>query len=272
MTASFRGASAESLAALTDELGGAVAGSPETATSVAGELFSVSQTLRSEGALRRFLTDASLPAEAKTGLVGQVLGGKVSETTLSVVRTAVSRRWTSAGDLPDALEHAGVVAAVKGAGDQAGRLSDELFGVAETIKSAPELRDALSDPARTLEDKTTLVRSLLDGKALPATVTLVVQSLAGTHRTVGVALAEYQKVAAQVQEQGVATVRVARDLTGAERDRLADLLSRQYGRPVHLNLLVDPTVLGGIRVEIGDDVIDGTVSSRLDDARRRLAG
>ncbi len=41
---------------------------------------------------------------------------------------------------------------------------------------------------------------------------------------------------------------------------------------MHLNLVVDPTIIGGMRVEIGDDVIDGTVSSKLDEARRRLAG
>ena len=82
----------------------------------------------------------------------------------------------------------------------------------------------------------------------------------------------HQKVIADVQAQAVATVRVARPLPDAEVDRLAAALTAQYGRPVHLNLLVDPSVLGGIRVEIGDDVIDGTVSSRLDDARRRLVG
>ena len=53
---------------------------------------------------------------------------------------------------------------------------------------------------------------------------------------------------------------------------MSGVLARQYDRPVHLNVVVDPEVIGGIRVEIGDDVIDGTVSSRLDEARRRLAG
>ena len=68
-------------------------------------------------------------------------------------------------------------------------------------------------------------------------------------------------------------MRVARDAGDAEdAQRLQDALARQYGRPVHLNVVVDPEVIGGIRVEIGDDVIDGTVASRLDDARRRLAG
>jgi F-type H+-transporting ATPase subunit delta len=70
----------------------------------------------------------------------------------------------------------------------------------------------------------------------------------------------------------VATVRVARELSDADRLRLQTSLAAQYGRDVHLNVVVDPEVLGGIRVEIGDDVIDGTVASRLHDARRKLAG
>ncbi|WP_435742176.1 F0F1 ATP synthase subunit delta [Nocardioides sp. SYSU DS0663] len=271
MTSSFRGASADSVAGLVEELPQVVP-SADSASTVADELFSVSQTVRAEGSLRRFATDVSVPAEAKAGLVRQVFGGKVSEATLTLVASAVGRRWTAGRDLADALEHLGVVSAVRAADDQAARLSDELFAFSQTVKDNPALRDALSDPARTLEDKAGLVRSLLEGKAHPATVVLAIQSLAGTHRTVGVALAEYQKVAAEAHGRGVATVRVARELSDDERGRLAGALSRQYGRPVHLNLLVEPALLGGMRVEIGDDVIDGTVSGRLDDARRRLAG
>lgn len=273
----LRGASADSFAALEEELETRVSDSSESsgASALAGEMFGVAATLRSEGALRRFLTDASLPTEAKTGLVGQVFGERLSKPGSTLLASAVGRRWTRPGDLTHALEHLGVVAHVKSAGDGsdgAGRLSDELFGFARLLKDNAELREALSDPARSLADKQGLVRSLLGGKALPATTALVEQSLAGTHRTVSVALEEYQKVAAEVHGQGVATVRVAAALSDAETQRLSDVLSRQYGRPVHLNLLIDPSVLGGIRVEIGDDVIDGTVSSRLDDAGRRLAG
>ena len=68
------------------------------------------------------------------------------------------------------------------------------------------------------------------------------------------------------------TVRSARPLTDSDRARLEKALSAKYGKAVHTNVVVDPDLLGGIKVEIGDDVIDGTVSSRLDDARRRLAG
>lgn len=272
MTSDFRGASADAVATLTGELEASVSGSPESASRVAEDLFEVAQTLRAEGALRRFATDASVPTEAKTGLVGEVLGGKVDDASLALVRSAVSRRWTGSRDLADALEHLSVIATVRSASGDSARLADELFAVAQTVKDNPELRDGLSDPARSVADKARLVDDLLAGKALPATVVLVKQSLHGTYRTVGVALGEYQKVAASVAGENVATVRVARALSEADERRLADVLSSQYGRPVHLNTIVDPDVLGGIRVEIGDDVIDGTVSSRLDDARRLLAG
>ena len=82
----------------------------------------------------------------------------------------------------------------------------------------------------------------------------------------------YQKVAAEVRGQGVATVRVARRSPRPSATGWPRALARTYGREVHLNVIVDPDVIGGIRVEIGDDVIDGTVSSRLDEAGRRLAG
>ena len=113
---------------------------------------------------------------------------------------------------------------------------------------------------------------LLENRILPATSRLVEQSLTGTHRTVAAALATYQQVAASVHGQRVATVRVAHPLSDADRQRLTDALSRQYDRQIHLNVVVDPDVLGGIKVEVGDDVIDGTVANRLDDARRSLAG
>ena len=87
-----------------------------------------------------------------------------------------------------------------------------------------------------------------------------------------VALETYQKIAAEHRRRLVATVRVARELGPEDAQRLQDALARQYDRPVHLNVVVDPDVIGGVRVAIGDDVIDGTVSSRLDDARRQLAG
>ena len=263
----MRGASADAYAAAAEVL-------PRTGDTgrVAQDLFGVADLVRSEPSLRRVATDASIDGKAKAELLRSVLSDKVSSEALDVVTTAVAQRWSAGRDLGDALEQLGVVAAVRSTGSEVGRLEDELFAVGQLVQANPGLRDALSDPARNREDKAGLIKGLLGDKVLPATVTLVQQSLSGSHRTVTVALDAYQKVAADVRGQGVATVRVARPLTDADRQRLAGALERTYGREVHLNVVVDPGVIGGIRVEIGDDVIDGTVASRLDDAGRRLAG
>jgi F-type H+-transporting ATPase subunit delta len=267
----LRGASSEALAALTGQLDAATSSRTAAAT-LGDELFTVSRLFRTEAGLRRFATDASLPAEAKQGMVREVFAGRLGGTTEGLLTDAVGRRWTLSRDLPDVLERLSEIAVVRSAGAKAGRVTDELFELSQVIDGDPELRDALSDPARSVDDKADLLGSLLDGKALPATVTLAKQALAGTYRTMTNALATYRHVAAETQGEVVATVRVARPLAAADRQRLTDILSRQYDTTVHLNVLVDPDVIGGIRVEIGDQVIDGTISSRLDGARRALAG
>jgi F-type H+-transporting ATPase subunit delta len=266
----LRGASAEALADLGERLG-----SPATlaeAATTGDELFSVSQLLRADAALRRVATDASLPAEARQGLARQIFEGKVGDASLAIVESAFGHRWTSQRDLSDVLERLSEVATARSAGAKADRLTDELFGVGQLVATNPELRDALANPGRSVDDRLALVEAVLGDKVLPATVTLTKQALAGTYGTLTAALEVYRAVVADTVGEGVATVRVAQPLSEAERDRLRTALSRQYGREVHVNEVVEPEVIGGIRVEIGDDVIDGTVAGRLEDARRRLAG
>ncbi len=271
VTRGFRGGSAEAVVALTGQLRSELT-DPALAAAVGEDLYAAATVLRREGTLRRFATDASVPADARAGVVADLFRGKVGEqVSLDLLTAAARRRWTAGRDLPDALEQLSVVARVIASGDP-GRLSDELFAFAGTVQDNPELRDALSDRTRSPEERATLVDSLLGGKVLPATLALAKQALGGSYRTVTVALDDYGQLIAAAAEERVATVRVARPLTEADERRLQAALSRQYGREVHLHVVVEPEVLGGIKVEIGDDVIDGTVSSRLDDARRRLAG
>jgi F-type H+-transporting ATPase subunit delta len=273
MSGTLRGASAESQAALVEGVNAAIDNGGD-GNRIAEDLFAVAQLLSTQASMRRILTDPSRPGEAKAQLVRQLLGGKVDDAAVELVAWAVSRRWAGTRDLGDALEHLGVIAVVKAA-DASGegdRLEEELFAFGQLVTSNPELRDALSDPARSGEDKLELLRGLLEGKVTGGALRLAQQSSSGRHRTVTVALEEYQKVAAAHRHRLIARVTVAKPLGDAESRRLAEALTRQYARPVHLNTVVDPDVLGGIRVEVGDDVIDGTVANRLDDARRRLAG
>ena len=265
----LRGPSADALVALSDQL---EATGAADAAQVGEDLFGVAAVFRSEPGLRRVLTDISTDASAKSGLARGIFDEKVSAAALDLVTDAVERRWTRTRDLADALEHLGVVALVNSAGDDANRLSDELFAVEQVINEQHDLRTALSDPARSAADKAQLLRDLLDGKTLPATLRLAEQALASSHRSVTVAIEEYQKIAADAHGQRVAEVRVAQAPSDDVLGRLQGALSEQYGRTVHLNVVLDPDVIGGMRVEIGDDVIDGTVSARLDEARRRLVG
>jgi F-type H+-transporting ATPase subunit delta len=269
---SLRGSSAEALQVLGDRVE-SDSRSLEEFASLGQDLFGLAELLRSQPSLRRAVTDVSTPAEAKAALVRGLLGDKVGAPALDVLAEAVGLRWVATRDLADALEHLGVVAVVRSAGRrEATRLSDELFVVGQVVEENADLRIALSDPVRSVEDKRALLSQLLDGRALPATVTLVGQALAGSFRSFHAAITQYQKIAAATQGENVALVRTARELRESERTRLAEALSTQYDRPVHLNIEVDPALLGGMRIEIDDDVIDGTVAARLDDARRKLAG
>jgi F-type H+-transporting ATPase subunit delta len=267
------GSSANSLAQLVAQLGTAVDGGADG--SAAGEsLFAACHLLETQPSLRRALTDPTRPAEGKAQLARDVFGPHLDGTATDVLASAAGMRWASSRDLVEALEQLGVVAVVRGA-DRAGegdRLEDELFVVGQAVATNDDLRTALFDPGRPAADKQRLVAELLEGKALPGTVRLVQEALGDRHPRVRQALREFAKIAADTRNRTVAFVKAARPLDDDARHRLADALTRQYGRAVHVNVEVNPAVIGGISVEVGDDMIDGTIASRLDDAGRRLAG
>jgi F-type H+-transporting ATPase subunit delta len=266
----MRGISAKSL----DEVLAAVSAAGTGSSDLGVELFDVVATLDREPALRRVLTDPSTEAEAKAGLAEQVFGGKVSADAVTILRVAVSGRWASGRDLTDGLETAGVTALVASA-DSAGQLDDvetELFEVGRFVRTDSELRQIVSDRGLPSAAKSELLTNLLGGKV--SSTTLALASQAATARTGSFerVLTAFGVVAAERRSRLLAEVRVATELDESEKTRLGAALAKKYGRDVHLNVVVDPSIVGGIAVSVGDEVVDGTMSTRLEVARRRLAG
>ena len=263
--------SANSMAAVlekTDE----VLRSDVDAGLVGGELFAFALNLDRGHGLRRALTEPAVPAEAKRRLVHVLVEGKISATAVDVIDVAVSHRWSQGRDLADALEQASVTAHVTRA-DRAGQLDaleDNLFRFSRIADGNSELRELLSDRDKPLEGKRALLHRLLDGKVDETTTALLGQAVAARQRSLTGVLETYQKVAARRRDRLVATVWLASPIDEQHRERLEGALSRQFDRAVHVNIVIEPAVLGGVRVAIGDEVIDSTIETRLKQAQRLL--
>jgi F-type H+-transporting ATPase subunit delta len=261
------------MAAARDSLAAAVA-DPSAAATVGDELFAVTALLDREPGLRRALSDPASAASARADLARALLGGRVAPATLDVVTAMVTQRWSAPGDLPDAAEQLAVLAECAAA-DSEGQLDDtedQLFRFGRIVGTEPELRSALADLDAPAEAKRTLLATLLAGQATPAALRLITQAAVHPRgRSLDASLAEYARLAAEWRQRLIAFVRAATGLTASQRARLVTALSAIYRRGVHLNVVIDPAVVGGMSVQIGDEFLDGSVGSRLAQLRRRLA-
>jgi len=270
----MRGVSRDSLAAGQERLERAVR-APGVAAAVGEDLFGITGVLAGNAGVRRAFTDPSRDADAKAALATRLFAAQVRSTSLDLVTGLVRSRWAAAADLVDATESLAVSATLADA-EQAGRLDDvedELFRFSRTVAGDMGLRDALSARTQGADRKARLVATLLAGRAAPQTGRLAVQAatLPRGRRTEQV-LESFVDAAAQRRRQLVAQVVSAAPLGTDQRERLAAALRRIYGRDIRVNLDIDPDVVGGLRVQVGGEVLDGTVKSRLDEAGRRLAG
>lgn len=268
----MRGASRASLADAKDRLA-ALATRTSSASELAGDLFAVVDVLDSQPAVRRALADAASSRSARTGLAQALFGSRVSADTVELVSSVASSEWAESVDLADAIEQLAVQALVAEA-DRAGQLDDledDLFRFGRLVGSQAELRAALSNPFAPANAKQDLVTALLGGKVIPQTIQLVTQAaLHSRGRSLDRSLEEYARLAADYRERLVAEVRVASELSAAQRDRLSAALAQAYGLQVHLNIVLDPGVIGGMVIRIRGEQIDGSVATRLAEIRRRL--
>ena len=174
--------------------------------------------------------------------------------------------------MPDALEMLAVRSVLVEAQEQ-GHLDDveeELFRLRQVILADVELQEAFNRRARPVADRQDLVNHLLDGRAQPQSILLARRAVVARTASMLTTLSTYMEQAVAVRERTLAVVTTATELSDDQRRRIHEQVERITGREVVMHEIVDPNVLGGARVEVGNEVIDGTVASRLDQARRKL--
>lgn len=238
------------------------------------ELFAVVRVLDQQPPLRRAFTEPSVPVEQKHQLLEAVFGGQIGKAAIDVLRTAVGERWSRTNDLGDAIEEVAIIATATSA-DEAAKLDeveDQLFRFGRILDVEPELREALADAAVSVEGKRSLLADVLGRKVSKVTKDLLDQLVVGRHVSLNRGLTRYQQVLAARHEKLLATAWVAQELSDDHKIKITKALSDLYARPVHLNVVVDPDVLGGVRVKVGDELIDASVETRLAVAHRELIG
>ena len=270
----MRGTSQASRDAVLSEFEPVVAASGADGLVIADQLFTAVDALDGSGSLRRALTDPARPEGDKAALVGRLFSSFDSRV-VDVLTAFVQSRWSEEQDLAEAIDDAGeraifAYALEVGTLDQ---VEEELFRVQRELVGNRELLTALGNRAATKETRLALLEGVLGGKLLPTTDALL-RRVVGTPRGTRLlpAIDHLLEAAAHHRSKLVARVEAAVELSAAQRSRLAGILAQAYGREVTINVAVDPEVLGGIRVQVGSEVVDGTVLARLDEARRRLVG
>jgi F-type H+-transporting ATPase subunit delta len=270
MRGSSRAAEAAGQQALTAALGDGA-----EPAALADELFAVTALVDGNAALRRALADPSRDGHAKSDLVARLFGGRISAAAVAVLGELAAQRWAAERDLTDATEILAVDALLVGAEEskRIGAVEDELFRFERIVAASPELRDALRNRQGDATGKAQIVESLIASKVAPETLRLARQAVrAPRGRRLDQTIDEYLLRAAARRKQLTAVVTAVAPLSMDQQTRLRAVLARIYGKAVLLQVVVDPEVIGGIRIRVGDEVVDGTVLRRLDEARRHMAG
>jgi len=260
-------ATTQALAATTSALNAAASVDLDTSR----ELFAASRIVGESPQLSGALADHAAAPAARQRVVTDVFGAAFSATTVALLSAAAAQRWSSARQLVDGIEELAVRAAAIASPDV--DVDGELFRTTRLIADNPEVELALGSKLGDDSAKGALVETLLRGRVSDATV-LIVSSLVQQprERRVRQMLTEAMDLVADQRDSIVATVVTATELQPAQAERLSAVLTQRYGKKVALNPIIDPTIVGGLRVQIADDVIDASVAARLTDLRQRLAG
>ena len=245
-------------------------------STLADELASVAALLQREVVVTRYLT---LPAEdeaPRVRLIERLVSDQVEDSTLDVLRAAVSERWSSDSDLINGIEHVARQSLLLRAerDDKVDEVEDQLFRISRVLDAQPRLASLLGNFAAPVEGRVELLRKVLESassRVNPIVVALLSQTIELLRdQPAAEAVLELAEVAVARRGEVLAHVSAAAELSDDQRTRLTEVLSRIYGHPVTLQTQVDSKLLGGLRISVGEEVIDGTLSSRLATARSHL--
>ena len=269
------GSSRISLATTRDVLDKSLAGlSGDVASPLSNDVFAVVNVLGQNVALRRAITDPSRHSEEKAAFLKELLGSRISDKALAIASTAVTQRWSSPSDLLISMEQIAIQAEA-GAANARGeldKLEEEIFSFSRALVANQDLRNALNGNPQAITEKRTLVNEILKG-ATASTKALVSQIVNGLWgRSIENALSDIAHATAEHRNLVVAHVQSAIDLTADQKSKLATALSKQIGQAVRVNVETNPKVIGGVSIRFRDELIDGTVISRMAEASQALAG
>jgi len=241
---------------------------------LASQLFAVVDALDASGSLIRAVTDPSRTADDKAVLVQQLFSS-FDERVRYVVADFARARWSEAEDIAESIEDAGSLALLAHAEAEGTlqQVEEELFRVERELMSHRSLLTALGSRSTSATDRVAVLKDVIGSKVGPMTFALVERKVAVPRGMLLLrSVRELVQAAAKRRERLVAHVTAAVELSAAQRTRLAGILKGAYGHEIQLNVTVDPEVVGGIKVQVGSEVVDGTIVSRLADARQRLVG
>ena len=256
-----------------DELVRSADNAVATAAQVGTELFLVVDQLDTERALRVAVADASLDASQREGIMREVFGGKVAEPTLNILTAAAKEEWSTPREFRTGLINLGRRALELGAKEQGQleQVEEELYQLSILLEDEKELTQLLSDRTATPAQKRGLLASVIYGKVTMFTEALALQVIGRPNRNPVDDLASLAGGVAEMRGKAVARVASAEALSDAQRTALAGKLEQIYGREMAIHSEVDPSLLGGMVVRVGDEVIDGSTRGKLNRLRTDMA-
>lgn len=272
----LKGASRQSLAVTRSALEKLISAvDAATAAKISADLFAMVKVLDSSSAVRRALTDYARDESAKSTLGKDIFKGLGSVQALEIFSNMAGLRWSSPRDFGNVLEFLGVQALVASAEKDGSlaNLESEIFAISEVIAKSPELRALLAVRNVVSAPKSELLTSLLSGKVTQATLDLT--SYLVDHprgRNVEAGLSEFASAIAEIKDRQIAHVVSATALNGEQISRLTKSLTKIFGREIKVNVSVKQEVVGGMSIRVADELIDGTLLTRISQADRLLAG